>query len=59
MELDNGSEDSDTPEQQNISAVPIIPSLNCPTPRSMMKVETALITVNITEMRRNHGIQNK
>jgi hypothetical protein len=59
MELDNGSEYSETPEQRNGSAAPNIPGLirsNLPT---KMKVEKVLRTVNIMETRRNWGIKTK
>jgi hypothetical protein len=53
MELDNGSEDSETPEQQNISATPFVPGLIQPIRRTKKNVEQALMTVNIMETRRN------
>jgi len=59
MELDNGSEDSETREQQNDSAVPNVPWLIRPIRRSKKKVEKALLTVNIMEMRRNKGIKKQ
>jgi hypothetical protein len=57
MELDNGSEDSETPEVRNVSAAPNVPGLIRPIGRSKLKVEKALLMVNIMEMRRNKGIE--
>jgi hypothetical protein len=59
MKLDNGSKDSETPEQQNVSAAPNVPGLIRPTRRIKKKVETPLITVNSVETRRNYGIKKK
>ena len=59
MELDNGREDSETPEHRNVSAALNIPRLIRPTRRSTQKVETALMTVNIIEIRRNKVIKKK
>jgi len=56
MELDNGSEDSGTSEQWNVSAALNVLGLICPIQRSQKKVERALTTVNIMETRRNQGI---
>ena len=56
MELDNSSEDSETPEDLNVSAPPNVPGLIQPIQRSKKKVEKTLITVNMMEMRRNKGI---
>jgi hypothetical protein len=59
MELDNGSEESETPELQNVNAAPNVPGLIRPTLRSKKKVEKTLLMVNILEMRRNKGIKQK
>jgi hypothetical protein len=59
MELDNGSEESETPELQSVSAAPNVPGLIRPILRSKKKVEKTLLTVNILEMRRNKGIKQK
>jgi hypothetical protein len=59
MELDNGSEDSGTPEVRNVSAAPNLPGLIRPIQQSKKKVEKALLTVNIMETRRNKGIKKK
>ena len=57
MELDNGSEVSATLEERNVSAAPNVPGLIRPIWQSNRKVEKALVTVNIMEMRRNKGIK--
>jgi hypothetical protein len=59
MELDNGSEDSETPEVRNVSAAPNVSGLIRPIGRSKWKVEKALLMVNIMETRRNKGIEKK
>jgi len=59
MELDNGSEDSATAEQRNVSAAPNVPGLIRPLRRLKKKVEMALMTVSIMETRKNQGIKNK
>jgi hypothetical protein len=59
MELNNGNEDSETPEQQNVSATPNVPRLIRPILQSKMMVEHSLIMVNIMETMRNKGIKNK
>jgi len=59
MEPDNGSDNSDTVEQPNVSAVPNVPRLIWPIPRSTKKVEKVLMMVNITETRRNKGSKKK
>jgi len=45
MELDYGSEDSETPEQRNVTAAPNVPGLTQPIRRSKKKVDKALLTV--------------
>jgi len=59
MELDNGSEISETPEQRNVSAAPNVSGLIRPIRRTKKKVEKAMMTVNIMETRRNKGIKKK
>jgi len=59
MELDNCSEVSETLEVRNVSAAPNVPGLIRPIRQSKKKVEKALLTVNIMEMRRNKGIKKK
>jgi len=59
MELDNSSEESETMELPNVSAAPNVPGLIQPIVPSMKKVEKALLTVNIMEMRRDKGIKKK
>jgi hypothetical protein len=59
MQLDNASEDSETPEQQNGSAAPNVPGWIRPIHRIKKIVELLLMKVNIMETRRNKGIKNK
>jgi hypothetical protein len=59
MERDNGSEDSETPEIQNVSTAPNVPGLIRPIPQSKTKVEKPLLKINIMEMRRNQGMKIK
>jgi hypothetical protein len=59
MELDNGSEVSETLEVWNVSAAPNVPGLIRPTRRSKEKIEKVLVTFNIMEMRRNMEIKKK
>jgi hypothetical protein len=59
MELDNGSEVSETLEVQNGSDVPNRPGLIRPIRQSKKKVEKVLLTVNIMETRRNKVIKIK
>jgi len=59
MELHNGIEDSETPEQRNVSAAPNVPGLIQPIQRSKKTVEKALMTVNTMETKRNKRIEKK
>jgi hypothetical protein len=59
MELDNGSEESETPELRTVSVAPNVSELIRPILQSKKKVEKALLTVNIMETRRNKGIRKK
>jgi hypothetical protein len=59
MKLDNGSKDSETPEQQNVRATPNVAGLIRPIRRTKKMVETLLIIVNSMETRRNYGIKKK
>jgi len=59
MELDNGSEESKTPELQNVSAAQNDTGLIRPIRQSKKKIEKALQTVNMMETRRTKGIKNK
>ena len=59
MELDNGSEESETPEVRNLSVALNVPRLIRPRQQSKKKVEKALVTVNIMETRRKKGIKKK
>jgi len=55
----NGIEEPDSPELQDVHAVPNVPGLIQPTLRSKNKVEKWLLTVNILNMRRNKGHKKK
>ena len=59
LDLDTRSEDSETPVVWNVSAAPTVPGLIRTIRRAKNKVETALLTVNIMEMRRHKGIKEK
>jgi len=59
MELDNGSEKSETPELRNVSDGRNVPQLIRPIVRSKKMVEKALRTVNKMETMRNEGIKKK
>jgi hypothetical protein len=59
MELDNGSEVSQTLEVRNVSAAPNVPGLIRPIQQSMKKVEKPLVTVNIMETQRNKENKKK
>jgi len=59
MELDNGSEDSQTPEQQSVSAAPNVSGLIWPIRQSKKNVEKALMMMNIIETRKNKWIKKK
>jgi hypothetical protein len=57
MELDNDSEDSETPEVWNVSAALKVPGLISPIRDSKKKGETALQMADIMETRSNKGIK--
>jgi hypothetical protein len=57
MELDNSNEDSETPEQRNVTDVPNVAGLIWPIQRSKKMVGKVLATVNILEIRRNKGLK--
>ena len=59
IELDNGSEDLESPVQQDEFAAPHVPWLIPPTQRSKKICEQWLMTVNPTETRRNRGNKKK
>jgi hypothetical protein len=59
MELDHGSEDSETLEQQNVRAALNVPRVTQPIRRRMKKVEKASMTVNIMETSTNTEIKKK
>ena len=59
MEVHNGSEDSETPEQQIVSASPNVPGLFRPMRQAKKMDEMALMTVNIMQARRNMGLKKK
>jgi len=53
IEQNNGIEDSECPEQQDVSAAPDVPGLVQPTRKSKRQAEMVLVTVNAVETRRN------
>jgi len=55
IEQNNGIEDSECPEQQDVSAAPNVPGLVRPTRKSKRQVEKVLVTVNAVETRKNKG----
>jgi hypothetical protein len=59
MALDNGSNDSETLEQRNVSAAPNVPRLFRPIRQTKKKIEKPLMTVSLKETRKNKGIKKK
>jgi len=57
IELDDCSENSETPEQRNVSATQNVPGLIPPIWQLKKKSQKALMMVNIMETRRNKGIK--
>jgi len=55
----NGIEDTECPEQQDVSAAPNVPGLVWPTRKSKSQAEKLLVTVNAAETRRNNGGRKK
>jgi hypothetical protein len=55
LEQNNCIEDSECPEQQDVSAAPNVPGLVRPTWKSKRQAEKVLLTVNAVEMQRNQG----
>jgi len=53
IEQNIGIEDSECPEQQDVSAAPKVPGLVRPTRKSYRQSEKVLVTVNAVETRRN------
>jgi hypothetical protein len=51
----NGFEDSEHPEQQDVSTVPNVPGLVRLTRKSKRQADKVLLTVNAVETRRNKG----
>ena len=58
MELESGTEDSETPEQRNVIAASNVPGLIRPIQWSKKKAEQTLMMVNIMETGRIKGINN-
>jgi len=54
-EQTDGIEDSECPEQQDVSAAPNVPGLVRPTRKTKRQGEKALVTVNVVETWRNKG----
>jgi len=59
VEQGNSIEDSQCPEQRDVSAAPNVPGLIRPTGRSKKKTDRGLVTVNATETRRIRGTRTK
>jgi hypothetical protein len=59
MELDHGSKDSETSEQQNVRAALNVPRVIQPIRWTKKKVEKALMTVNMMETSTNTEIKKK
>jgi hypothetical protein len=59
MDLNNGSEDSETPEQRNVSAPWNVSTQIPPIQQFQKKVEKRLMSVNIMDTRRNKAITKK
>jgi len=59
IEDNNGIEDSECPEQQDVSTAPIMPGLVRPTRKSNREAEKVLVTVNAVETWRNDGGKKK
>ena len=59
IEYNNGIENSECPEQQDLSATSNVPRLVRPTRKSKRQAEKVLVIVNAVETRRNKGGKKK
>jgi hypothetical protein len=59
IEQNIGIEDAECPEQQDMSADPNIPVLDCPTWQSKRQAEKIFVTVNEIETMRNYRVKKK
>jgi len=59
IEQNNGIEDSECPQQQDVSTSPNVPGLVRPTWKSKRQAEKVLVTVNAVETRTNKGGKKK
>jgi len=59
IEQDNRVEDTECPEQRDVSVAPNVPRLIRPTWKSKRQAEKVLMTVNAIEMRRYKGVKKK
>jgi len=59
IDLNNGIEDPECPEQQDVSASPNVPGLVLPTWNWNRQAEKVLVMVNAVETRRNRGGKKK
>ena len=59
IEHNNDIENPECPEQQDVSAMPIVPRLVPPTQKSKRQAEKLLLMVNTIETRRNKGVLKK
>jgi len=55
----NGIEDSECPEQRDVSAAPNVPGLVWPTWKSKRQAENVLVMVNAVETQRTKGGKKK
>jgi len=59
IEQYNSIEDSECPQQHDVSAAPNVPGLVQPTRKSKRQAEKVLVTVSAVETRRNKGGKKK
>jgi hypothetical protein len=59
IEHSNDIEDSEYPEQRDVSAAPIVPGLVRPTQKSKRQAKQVLLTVNAVETWRNQAGKKK
>ena len=59
IEYNNSIDDSECPEEQDVTATPNVHRLVPPTRKSKRQAEKVLLTVNAVETRRNKGGKKK
>jgi hypothetical protein len=57
IEQGNGIEDTECPEQRDVSAIPNVPGLIWPTRKSKRQAEKGIVTTNAIETRRTKGVK--